>query len=112
MLSEYREPVLFIILKNRSANRSITLSRELPAMVMVLDCVCVCVWGGGGGGGEGEWRKQLSYTTGLDVGHLTVVDIATQCMYITAASKLWRERIIHRKNSGTSWDSNPRPSEY
>ena len=41
MLSVSREPVLFIALKNWSANRSITLSRELPAMVMVLDCVCV-----------------------------------------------------------------------
>ena len=45
MLSVSREPLLFIVLKNWSANRSITLSRELPAMVMVLDYVCVC--GGG-----------------------------------------------------------------
>ena len=34
MLSVSRKPLLFIILKDWSANRSITLSRELPAMVL------------------------------------------------------------------------------
>ena len=62
MLSVSREPLLFIILKDWSANRSITLSRVLPAMAIVLDCVCVCVCvcvGGGGGGGGGV---QVSYS--------------------------------------------------
>ena len=38
--------------------------------------------------------------------------VASGSMQAGVGCKLWRERIIHRKNSGTSWDSNPRPSEY
>ena len=46
MLSESRKPLLFIVVKDWSANLSITLSRELPTMVLgwcVCVCVCVCV---------------------------------------------------------------------
>ena len=55
-------------------------------------------------------QMSYGYSVSCQIGETII--FASGSMQAGVGCKLWRERMIHRKNSGTSWDSNPRPSEY